>query len=211
MTTRISAIRTIPDWPKSSANLRQPPARPARRVPPWAGGIAFVVVATSVIALQHYLQSGRPFLALTDRSRAVVSSLVGDTSMRPAAPSATNTETPAPVEPVPSAAEPAPAAVMADISEECRWRWSSRPCSRPPMIDGDAKPRRWPGNSPGRGPEPPPPSPPPSRRPLPSRRAASGNRNRRRKRCRTVVPPPPGTRRDRSTRTGALPHREPKR
>ena len=76
--------------------------------------MAFLVVATSVIALQHYLQSSAPVLALTDRSRAVVSSLFGDTIMRPAVTS--QEPAPAPVEPVSSAAEPPPAlaAVMAD-------------------------------------------------------------------------------------------------
>ena len=53
---------TIPEWPNSSANRDHSPVRPARRVPPWAGGVAFVVAATSVIALQHYLQSGAPVL-----------------------------------------------------------------------------------------------------------------------------------------------------
>ena len=75
-----------PDWPKPSANLLQPPVRPVRRIPPWAGGIAFVVVATSAIALQHYLQAGAPILTPADGSRTVVSSLIGDTGMRPAAP-----------------------------------------------------------------------------------------------------------------------------
>ena len=105
---------TIPEWPNSSPKPGHPPVRPTRRVPPWAGGVAFVVVATSAIALQHYLQSGAPVLALTDRPRAVVSSVVGDTMMHPAVPS--DKPAPAPVEPVSSATEPPPAlaAVMAD-------------------------------------------------------------------------------------------------
>jgi hypothetical protein len=92
-----------PDWPKPSANLLQPPARPARRIPPWAGGIAFVVVATSAIALQHYLQAGAPILTPADGSRTVVSSLLGDTGMRPAAPppAVRTAETAQPVAPVP--------------------------------------------------------------------------------------------------------------
>jgi hypothetical protein len=130
---------TTPEWPKPSAKLR----RLARRVPPWAGGIAFVVVATSVIALQHYLQSDAPVLELTDRSRAVVSSVVGDTIMRPTAassepaPAPTPAPTPPPADPVSSVAEPAP--ITAD-TPTVQIAYVESPMLRPPMIDGEAKP-----------------------------------------------------------------------
>ncbi|HYI68645.1 MAG TPA: hypothetical protein VEX87_02810 [Skermanella sp.] len=104
-------------WPKSSANLLQPPAHPPRRIPPWAGGIAFVVVATSAIALQHYLQTGAPILTPADGSRTVVSSLLGDTGMRPAAPppvvrtsETAQLVTPAPVHTAPGGGGQVPAA-----------------------------------------------------------------------------------------------------
>jgi hypothetical protein len=109
---------TIPEWPKSAAEPRRPPARPTRRVPPW-------VAATSVIALQHYMQSGAPVLALTDRSRAVVSSLFGDTAGRPSVTSGEPT--------------PEPAAVMAD-TPRVQVAMVASPVLRPPMIDGEARP-----------------------------------------------------------------------
>ena len=128
---------TIPNGRIRLQSRRHPPVRPARRVPPWAGGMAFVVVATSAIALQHYLQSGAPVLALTDRSRAVVSSVFGDTTIRPAVTSD----------------DPAPAPVEFrfhrrrnrhpswTISRWCRWRWSNSPMLSPPVINGEAEPR----------------------------------------------------------------------
>jgi len=126
---------TIPEWPKSSANLHQPPVRPARRVQPWAGGIAFVVAATSVIAVQHYLQSGAPVLTPTDRSRAVVSSLIGDTIMHPAAP---------PAKPAPAPAEPsrqvAERASSGDDTPRIQITMVESPMLSPPSIDGEAKP-----------------------------------------------------------------------
>ena len=148
---------TIPEWPKSSAEPRRPPARPARRVPPWAGGMAFVVAATSVIALQHYLQSGAPVLALTDRSRAVVSSLFGDTVMTPGRHFRTNR-----LQHPSSRFHRRPnraLAVMAD-TPMVQVAMVELPVLSPPMIDGEAKPRdvqatvpeEAPGSAPGASP-----------------------------------------------------------
>jgi hypothetical protein len=126
---------TISERSNPSAELSYPPVRPTRRVLAWAGGMAFVVVATSVIALQHYLQSGAPVLDLTDRSRAVLSSLVGDTSIRPAVTS--EQPAPSPVKPVSSA--PETAAIMAE-TPMMQVAIVESPMLSPPMIDGEAKP-----------------------------------------------------------------------
>ena len=127
---------TNPEWAKSSANLHQPPVRPARWFQPWAGGIAFVVVATSVIAIQQYLQSGAPVLTTTDRSRAVVSSLIGDTMMRPAAPTATPAPAPAELSRTEPSRQVAETASSGGYTPRIQVTMVSRPCSapRPSMV-----------------------------------------------------------------------------
>jgi len=100
----------IPDWPTPPAMHSRSPAGATRRILPWAGGIALVVVATSVFALQPYLQADSPSPSLADHPRAVAGSLIGDSIMHPAAASAK--PAPRPIES--PAAEPSP--VMDDTS-----------------------------------------------------------------------------------------------
>jgi hypothetical protein len=133
----------VADWPRSSADMLHPPARPARRIPPWAGGIAFVVVATSAIALQHYLQSGAPILTPADGQRAVVSSVLGDTGSRPAAPFPVRQPDPAQPEAQPSAssAEQVP---MADYLQRVQVAVVESRMLSAPADEGEAEPSAMP-------------------------------------------------------------------